>query len=57
MQFDNTLRRHNHLGLVHGLLVALAKEGKLSSAIEDSRKIMKERQEKAKERAKLAGKV
>lgn len=55
LQFENTLRRHNHLGLVHSLLVAMAKEGKLSEAIEESRKVMKERQEKARERAKLAG--
>jgi hypothetical protein len=40
---------------VHGLLVALAKEGKLNEAIGDSRKVMKERQEKARERAKMAG--
>ncbi|KAK9900433.1 ubiquitin carboxyl-terminal hydrolase isozyme L5 [Cystobasidium minutum MCA 4210] len=53
--FENTLRRHNHLGLVHALLVAMAKEGKLTEAIEESRKVMKERQEKAAERAKMAG--
>jgi ubiquitin carboxyl-terminal hydrolase L5 len=53
--FENTLRRHNHLGLVHALLVALAKEGKLAEAIEESKKTRKERQEKAAERAKLAG--
>lgn len=40
---------------MHGLLVAMAKEGKLSEAIEESRKVMKERQEKARERAKLTG--
>lgn len=53
--FENTLRRHNHLGLVHALLVALAKEGKLADAVEESKKTMKDRQEKAAERAKLAG--
>merc|ERR1712093_39534 len=53
--FDNTLRRHNHLGLVHALLVAMAKEGKLQEAVEDSTKVMKERQDKARERAKMAG--
>ncbi|KAF8124917.1 hypothetical protein EV363DRAFT_1435080 [Boletus edulis] len=41
--FENSLRRHNHIGLVHALLVGLAKAGKLSSAAEDARKVMRER--------------
>lgn len=31
-QFENALRKHNHLGLVHGLVLALAKAGKLGPA-------------------------
>lgn len=53
--FDNALRRHNHLGLVHALLVELGKAGQLQPAIEESRKAMKDRQDKARERAQLAG--
>lgn len=56
-QFDNALRRHNHLGLVHALLVAMAKQGKLEEAVEESKKVMKERQDKARERAKMAGQM
>ena len=52
-QFENTLRRHNHLGLVHALLIALAKEGKLHDAVEDSKKTMQARNDKAR-RNKLA---
>jgi ubiquitin carboxyl-terminal hydrolase L5 len=36
-QFENSLRRHNHLGLLHALLVAMAKGGKLSGAVEQAR--------------------
>ena len=42
-QFENSLRRHNHIGLVHALLVGLAKAGQLSSATENARKVMRER--------------
>jgi len=41
--FENSLRRHNHVGLVHALVVALAKAGKLESAKESAKKVMKER--------------
>lgn len=47
-QFENSLRRHNHVGLVHALLVALAKGGKLSQAQEQAKKTMQERIEKRK---------
>lgn len=53
--FENALRRHNHLGLVHALLVELGKAGQLQPAIEESKKVVRERQEKARERAKMAG--
>lgn len=55
--FDNALRRHNHLGLVHALLVELGRAGHLQPAIEESKKAMRERKEKAKDRAKLAGQL
>ncbi|KAL4074329.1 hypothetical protein J3A83DRAFT_4235169 [Scleroderma citrinum] len=44
--FENSLRRHNHIGLAHALLLALAKAGRLQPAIENSRKLMRERIEK-----------
>jgi len=47
--FENSLRRHNHVGLVHALLVALAKTGKLDTATEKAKTKMAERRQKAKE--------
>ncbi|KAJ7350331.1 ubiquitin carboxyl-terminal hydrolase [Mycena albidolilacea] len=41
--FENSLRRHNHVGLVHALVAALAKAGKLETAKESAKKVMKER--------------
>ncbi|KAG9316196.1 hypothetical protein JVU11DRAFT_2221 [Chiua virens] len=41
--FENSLRRHNHIGLIHALLVALAKAGQLSSATENATNAMRER--------------
>jgi len=41
--FENSLRRHNHIGLAHALLVALAKAGQLLSVTENARKVMRER--------------
>lgn len=38
---DNVLRRQNHLGLIHQLLLTLAKEGKLRSAVEGAKEEMK----------------
>ena len=49
-QFENSLRRHNHVGLVQALLLALAKAGKLAPAEEASKKLMKERIEQRKAR-------
>ncbi|KAJ3867951.1 ubiquitin carboxyl-terminal hydrolase [Lentinula novae-zelandiae] len=51
--FENSLRRHNHVGLVHSLLVALAKAGKLESAKERAKGIMKERVSKAKSKGEV----
>jgi ubiquitin carboxyl-terminal hydrolase L5 len=42
-QFENALRKHNHLGLLHALLLALAKAGKLDDAKEGARGVMRER--------------
>ncbi|KAJ7647560.1 hypothetical protein FB45DRAFT_893766 [Roridomyces roridus] len=41
--FENSLRKHNHVGLVHALAVALAKAGKLEGAKESAKKAMKDR--------------
>jgi ubiquitin carboxyl-terminal hydrolase L5 len=50
VQFENSLRRHNHVGLVHALLATLAKAGKLNEAKEGAKSIMQERKAKAKEK-------
>ncbi|CAA7259185.1 unnamed protein product [Cyclocybe aegerita] len=55
--FENSLRRHNHVGLVQALLLALAKGGKLSAAEEGARKAMKERIEQRKTRVKTWMKI
>ncbi|KAJ6497815.1 ubiquitin carboxyl-terminal hydrolase [Mycena sanguinolenta] len=41
--FENSLRRHNHVGLVHALAVALAMAGRLENSKESAKKVMKER--------------
>lgn len=43
VQFENSLRRHNHIGLVHALLVGLAEAGQLSPVTQNARKVMGER--------------
>jgi len=48
--FENSLRKHNHLGFLHALLLALAKAGKLDTAKEGAKTSMKERRERMKER-------
>jgi len=48
--FENSLRRHNYVGLIHALLVALAKAGKLEVAREGAKKVMQERIEQRKAR-------
>ncbi|PCH43553.1 cysteine proteinase [Wolfiporia cocos MD-104 SS10] len=48
--FENSLRRHNYVGLVHALLVALAKSGRLEAATENAKKTMRERVERSKEK-------
>ncbi|KIM79030.1 hypothetical protein PILCRDRAFT_10691 [Piloderma croceum F 1598] len=54
--FENSLRRHNHLGLLHTLLLGLAKVGKLDAVKEGAKKTMRERRERVAEmRAKGVG--
>ncbi|KAG0145655.1 hypothetical protein CROQUDRAFT_658449 [Cronartium quercuum f. sp. fusiforme G11] len=45
-KFENSVRRHNHIGLANALLMALAKSGKLSDQIELAKKKMNERRSK-----------
>lgn len=46
-QFENSLRKHNHLGLIHALLVELARKGGLDAAITGAKAKMQERIAKA----------
>ncbi|KAF9793392.1 hypothetical protein BJ322DRAFT_1034412 [Thelephora terrestris] len=48
--FENALRRHNHMGLMHALLKLLAKTDNLDAAKEGAKTKMTERREKAKAR-------
>jgi ubiquitin carboxyl-terminal hydrolase L5 len=41
--FENSLRRHNHIGLAHALLLGLATAGQLQPAIQGARQVMRER--------------
>ncbi|GAA5969478.1 hypothetical protein JCM11641_008129 [Rhodosporidiobolus odoratus] len=47
-EVENTLRRHNYIGLAHALLVELAKQGKLQPQIEAAKVKMKQRNEEKK---------
>ena len=49
-QFENALRRHNHMGLMHALLKLFAKTSKLDAAKQGAKTKMTERREKAKAR-------
>jgi len=46
--FENSLRRHNHLGTIHALLLALAEYGQMDRAIEGAKQKMVERVKEAK---------
>ncbi|KZO98790.1 hypothetical protein CALVIDRAFT_534867 [Calocera viscosa TUFC12733] len=46
-EFENALRRHNHVGLIHALLLGLAKSGGLEGAVDKAKGKMAERREKA----------
>lgn len=53
-QFENSLRRHNYVGLIHALLLAMAKSGKLEAAKEGAKKTMHDRIQKRKEKGENA---
>jgi len=42
-QFENSLRRHNYVGMIHSLALALAKAGRLDAAAEGARTAMRKR--------------
>jgi len=44
--FDNSIRRHNHLGLIHALLYGLAETGGLDQAVEGAKVRYKELKKK-----------
>lgn len=52
--FENSLRRHNYVGLIHALLSALAKAGKLDASKDAAKKAMEERIAKRKEKGESA---
>jgi len=44
--FENAMRRHNHVGLAHALLLGLARAGKLKDHVEVAKTLAKERKVK-----------
>ncbi|KDE02336.1 hypothetical protein MVLG_07106 [Microbotryum lychnidis-dioicae p1A1 Lamole] len=44
-EVENELRRHNYVGLIHALLLELAKKGELTPAIEEAKKTMQKKVE------------
>jgi hypothetical protein len=42
-QFENSLRRHNYVGMIHSLALALAKAGRLDAAVDGARTAMRKR--------------
>ena len=53
IQFENSLRRHNHVGLVHALTLALAKAGRLEAVTEQAKTKMRERIEQRRKEGKM----
>jgi ubiquitin carboxyl-terminal hydrolase L5 len=53
-QFENEMRRHNHVGLVHALLVKLAEKGQLDERIEAAKVAYERRAAREREREKGA---
>ena len=49
-QFENSLRRHNYVGMIHSLALALAKAGRLDAAADSARTAMKKRIEERKKK-------
>ena len=50
LKFENSLRRHNYVGLIHSLTLALAKAGQLDAAVGGARTAMKKRIEERKKK-------
>jgi ubiquitin carboxyl-terminal hydrolase L5 len=50
LKFENSLRRHNYVGLIHSLTLALAKSGQLDAAVDGARTAMKTRIEERKKK-------
>lgn len=50
LQFENSLRRHSYVGLIHSLTLALAKAGQLDAAVDGARTAMKTRIEERKKK-------
>jgi hypothetical protein len=44
-QFENSLRRHNYVGMIHSLALALAKAERLDAATDGARTAMRKRLE------------
>jgi ubiquitin carboxyl-terminal hydrolase L5 len=42
-QFETSLRRHNYVGMIHSLALALAKAGRLDAAADGARTTMRKR--------------
>lgn len=42
-QFENSLRRHNYVGMIHSLALALAKAGRLDAAADGAQTAMRKR--------------
>ena len=53
LQTDNALRKHNYISLIHSLLLAMAREGKLTPSIAEAKEEMKKKiaEQKAKGKA------
>ncbi|GAA6024410.1 hypothetical protein JCM11491_003545 [Sporobolomyces phaffii] len=47
-EVENSLRRHNHVGLVHAVLVEMAKQGELDKRIDEAKAVMKKKVEERK---------
>ena len=50
IQFENSLRRHNHLGTIHALLLAMAQAEILDGAVDNAKTKMTERIKAAREK-------
>lgn len=49
-QFENSLRRHNHLGTIHAILLAMAQTELLDGAVDAAKTKMAERIKAAQEK-------